>query len=68
MVPAKRKRHLDTNHPSLKNKNTNYFTRLLENNKKEMDFISRATTVSEKALKVSYHVAELVVKSKQSRK
>ena len=51
MVPAKLKRHLETNHPSLKNKNTNYFARLLENNKKEMDFMRRETTVSEKALK-----------------
>ena len=66
MVPAKLKRHLETNHPSLKNKNTNYFARLLENNKKEMDFMRRATTVTEKALKVSYHVAELVAESKQS--
>ena len=51
VVPAKLKRHLETNHPSLKNKNINYFSRFLENNKKEMDFMGQATTVSEKALK-----------------
>ena len=58
MVPAKLKRHLDTNHPTLKNKNTSYFRRLLKSNKKELDFMRRATTVSEKAFKVSYLVAE----------
>ena len=39
MVPAKLKRHLDTNHPTLKNKNTTYFRRLLESNKKKVNFI-----------------------------
>ena len=65
MVPSKLKHHLETSHQSLKNKNTNYFACLLENNK-EMDFMRRATTVFEKAHKVSYHVAELIAKSKQS--
>ena len=65
MVPAKLKRHLDTNHPTLKNKNTSYFRRLLESNKKEVECMRRATTVSQKALKVSYLVAELVAKAKQ---
>ena len=65
MVPAKLKRHLDTNHQTLKNKNTSYFRRLLKSNKKEVDFMRRTTTVSEKALKVSYLVAELVAKAKQ---
>ena len=65
MVPAKLKHHLETNHPSFKYKNMNYFAYLLENNKKEMDFMRRAKIVSETALKVSYCVAELVAKSKQ---
>ena len=65
MVPAKLKRHLDTNHPTLKNKNTSYFRRLLESNKKEVECMRRATTFSQKALKVSYLVAELVAKAKQ---
>ena len=65
MVPAKWKHHLKTNHSSLKNKNTNYFAHLIENNTKEMDFMRRATIVSEKALKVSHHVTELVGRSKQ---
>ena len=65
MVPAKLKRHLETNHPSLKNKNTNYFARLFENNKEEIDFMRRTTTVSEKAIKVRYGAAEFIAKSKQ---
>ena len=65
MVPAKLKRHLDTNHPTLKNKNTTYFRRLLGSNKKEVNFMRRATTISEKALKVSYRVSELIAKEKQ---
>ena len=64
MVPAKLKRHLYTNHLTLKNKNASYFWHL-KSNKKEVDFMRRATTVSEKALKVSYLVAELVAKAKQ---
>ena len=64
MVPAKLKRHLDTNHPTLKNMNTTYFCRLLESNKKEVSFMKRATTISEKAFKVSYRVAELIAKEK----
>ena len=65
MFPTKLKRHLDTNHPTLKNKNTTYFCRLLERNKKEVNLMRRATTISEKALKVIFRVAELIVKEKQ---
>ena len=39
MVPAKMKRHLGTNHPTLKNMNTTYFRCLLESNKKEVNFM-----------------------------
>ena len=65
MVPAKLKRHLDTNHPTLKNKKKTYFRRLLESNKKEVNFMRQAATISEKAVKVSYRVAELRAKEKQ---
>ena len=57
MVPAKLKRHLDTNQPTLKNKNMTYFCRLLESNRKKVNFMRQAKTISEKALKVSYRVA-----------
>ena len=65
MVPAKLQRHLDTNHPTLKNKNTTYFRRLLESDKKEVNFMRQATTISEKVVKVSYRLAELIAKEKQ---
>ena len=61
MVPAKLKRRLETNHPSLK---TSFFARLLESNKRKW-IMRRATIVSEKALKLLNCVAELVAKSKQ---
>ena len=64
-VLAKLKRYLDTDHPTLKNKNTTYFRRFLESNKKEVNFMRRATTISEKALKVGYRATELKAKEKQ---
>ena len=35
MVPAELKRHLDTNHPTLKNKNTTYFVAFLKVTKRK---------------------------------
>uniref|UniRef100_A0A674MRG2 Uncharacterized protein n=1 Tax=Takifugu rubripes TaxID=31033 RepID=A0A674MRG2_TAKRU len=52
MVPSKLKRHLQTKHPFTIN--VEYFVRL------------KTTKVNERALKASYHVAELVAKSKKS--
>ena len=65
MVPAKLKRHFESNHPSFENKKKDYFVRLCKDNKEQANFMKRLTTVSEKAQKVSYLVAELVAKSKQ---
>ena len=68
MVPSKLKRHLQWKHSSLENKlilfpSFDCFLRLIKLIEKQASFMNRAVKINEKALKASFQVAKLVVKS-----
>ena len=66
MVPSKLKRHLESKHPSHKNKKADYFCRLIKHTKKQVNFVNKTVKVNENALKANYQVAELVAKSRKT--
>ena len=66
MVPAKLKRHFNTNHSHLSNKTVDYFRRLLDSQQKLRKVFKRKVTISDKAQEASYLVAELVAKKMKS--
>lgn len=65
MIPNKLKRHLETNHPSLMNKQRNYFVQKLKEMNQQQVTFKKQVTVPEKSLLASYKVAYLVAKNKK---
>jgi len=65
MVPSKLKRHL-TKHPDESFKARLYFERLLNSNKRAASSMVKRVTISNKALEVSFKVAELIAKNMNS--
>ena len=65
MVPSKLKRHLETKHPFLTDKNIAYFQRMRDSNQKQQDRLLDCVKVSDKAMQASYLLAELIAKEKK---
>ena len=65
MLPNKLKRHLKTSHPQFVDKPKDFFSRKLNDLKKQVSTISKFTQLLSKALLASYQVAHRIVKCKK---
>jgi hypothetical protein len=65
MKPNKLKRHLETKHSEMKNKPQEYFRRKLDDVRIQQKSFVNTTTVSSKALLVSYQVAYRIAQNKK---
>jgi hypothetical protein len=66
IVPSKFKRHLTTKHPGKSLKTRPYFELHLNSNKKAASSMIKSMTISDKSLKISFKVAELITKNMNS--
>lgn len=66
MVPSKMRKHLETMHSYVAKKDAAYFKQLLKSKGKQRQSFVGRFTVSEKAQKASYLVAELIAQKKES--
>ena len=65
MVLGKLKRHLDSQHFTLKEKSTAFFSLLLNQHAKQTRLISDYTSISYKSLEASFLVFQLIAQRKQ---
>ena len=65
MVPSKLKKHLDSQHFTLKEKSTAFFSRLLDQHAKQMRLMSNYTSISYKGKEASFHVSQLIAQCKR---
>ena len=66
MVPSKLKRHLHTKHSHLCEKPIEYFKRLIADQTRQSQQLTKITTISDKAQEASYAVADIVAKKMKS--
>ena len=65
MVPSKLKRHLVSQHSTLKEKTTTFFTRLLDRHTKQARLMSDYTSMSDKCQEASFVVSQVIAQRKQ---
>ena len=65
MVPSKLICPLNAKYAVHAHNNTNYFQRMLSQNKKQECYVKLSFTVSEKALEASYHVEKLIARQRK---